>query len=86
MRDNANCSIGTVTNILHCCYVCGQSTNPFGQSGGTPLLNTGDLMIGSNQRQQVLAVISRDSELKLLSRCLGQDIRTANRQGRLDQI
>jgi transposase len=40
----ANCSIGTVTNILQCHHLYGQSTNPFGQRPGrTPFLDAGDL-------------------------------------------
>jgi hypothetical protein len=44
IAELANCSIGTVTNILQCHHLYGQSTNPFGQRPGrTPFLDAGDL-------------------------------------------
>jgi transposase len=40
----ANCSIGTISNILRFHHTFGQSTNPFGyRPGQPPLLNAGDM-------------------------------------------
>jgi len=40
----ADCSIGTISNILCCYHTYGQSTNPFGyHPGQSPLLNAGDM-------------------------------------------
>ncbi|KZP18179.1 hypothetical protein FIBSPDRAFT_676564, partial [Athelia psychrophila] len=45
IAELANCSIGTVSNILQCYHDHGQSTNPLGQrTGRNRILEEGDLV------------------------------------------